>query len=537
MPVEESRWRNLAPASKGPASSEQVSEKDSDEAPSGNRKRRRQLVNSACTSCQRRKRQCNGERPRCGYCRARNLACEYTVPQGVSRSTFYVQRTRELESKVGDLERLITALQSGTDEAATSLLAQMRIGAQTQDLLRAAGLTEQSSPSQPSLDGYAAQPATNHIGNGVHDRDGDGDVAQIEEFLIPIFDRLGFTIIEAVPDDQDRTQSSRTGHGVAQRATTTFEVDDISRRPALTNSSMNAALQVSNPWRMAQVKRQFVEPVLMNSTRLENNFVMASPNLASNFGNMSFSSAVLSNHYPEAVQSQQMGNLFVQRWAMLTPTHEYTGDIPNAAPNSWGSIREESQEKMRNGATLEDICGVHPYMDALLDNESFMQSPKLSQWAAQSVYSIKRRAQPRMTEFASMYIFWLMMRWMIQPSPETFEAIPIWLRPTPTQLFIPHAQAWDFLVWPAFRSLLAERPDLGFVNLSWALDMSLSIAFNWPKSVEEGLCRSPITGQLDLSPDAKELFKDLTAWSVGPSFRQHVLNADAYVRIKYEDEE
>jgi len=62
MPNEETRWRNLAPASSKRLTSDgQVSDKDPDEGPSNNKKRR-QLVNSACTSCQRRKRQVSLDR-------------------------------------------------------------------------------------------------------------------------------------------------------------------------------------------------------------------------------------------------------------------------------------------------------------------------------------------------------------------------------------------------------------------------------------------------------------------------------------------
>jgi len=34
------------------------------------------------------------------------------------------------------------------------------------------------------------------------------------------------------------------------------------------------------------------------------------------------------------------------------------------------------------------------------------------------------------TCFASMYLFWYLIRWMISPSEETYKAMPEWLRPT-----------------------------------------------------------------------------------------------------------
>jgi len=430
------------------------------------------------------------------------------VPQGVSRSTFYVQRTRELENKVGELEKFISSLQSGTDEAATSILAQLRIGLPAQDILRGVESSEQlpssHSPPAGAESHLSLQPAHNS-----HGAQPPYSARRPEEFHFPIFDRSGWRSLEVVSDHHNTKALPEEG-----------ETDSLLNAPmkdpnrggvepssGSVDSAGRVSLQTSASRQLAQMQRRPGNSAYIDSTRFENNFITASPNLANNFGNLSFSNSVLSNHYPQNIQSQQVGNLFLQRWAMLTPTQEYASGMPNSTPNTWGSIREESQEALMNGAVLDDICGQHPYMKALLDNNSFMSSPKLSQWAAQSVYSIKRSSQPGMTEFVSMYTFWLVMRWMIQPSPQTFKAIPTWLRPTPTQLFTPHSLAWDFLVWPAFRSLLSERPDLGFVNLSWALEMSLTIAFNWPGTVEEGLCRNPLTGELDLSPDAKVVIK------------------------------
>jgi hypothetical protein len=34
------------------------------------------------------------------------------------------------------------------------------------------------------------------------------------------------------------------------------------------------------------------------------------------------------------------------------------------------------------------------------------------------------------TSFAYMYLLWYLMRWMISPSPETYELVPEWFRPT-----------------------------------------------------------------------------------------------------------
>lgn len=132
-----------------------------------------------------------------------------------------------------------------------------------------------------------------------------------------------------------------------------------------------------------------------------------------------------------------------------------------------------------------------------------------------------------------MYIFWVLIRWMISPSPETYNAIPEWLRPTPNQLFMPHINIVDFIVWPAFRELAAQIPAMQ-ERMEWLMDMSLGIQCDWSLTTGEALCKNEETGQTDLSEPARQAIRDLTNWSVGPSFRGYVSNADSYVRIRTE---
>ena len=132
-----------------------------------------------------------------------------------------------------------------------------------------------------------------------------------------------------------------------------------------------------------------------------------------------------------------------------------------------------------------------------------------------------------------MYLFWYLMRWMISPSPETYEAMPEWLRPTPNQLFMPHINIVDFTVWPAFRELVVQIPAMQ-ERMEWLMDMSLTIQCDWAFAAGEALYKHEDTGQIDLCPAAKRALHNLSNWSVGPSFRGYVSNADSYVRIRTE---
>jgi hypothetical protein len=132
-----------------------------------------------------------------------------------------------------------------------------------------------------------------------------------------------------------------------------------------------------------------------------------------------------------------------------------------------------------------------------------------------------------------MYLLWYLMRWMISPSPETYEAMPDWLRPTPNQLLMPHINIVDFVVWPAIRDLVVQIPAMQ-ERMEWLMDMSLNTQCDWSFATGEALSTHEETGQVDLCPAAKEALRTLSNWSVGPSFRGYVSNADSYVRIRTE---
>lgn len=132
---------------------------------------------------------------------------------------------------------------------------------------------------------------------------------------------------------------------------------------------------------------------------------------------------------------------------------------------------------------------------------------------------LSNKAGDNFTCFGSMYIFWWVMRWMIYPSPETYAAIPEWLRPTyvrrfhtvlipanliprPNQLFMPHINILDFIAWPAFREFAVQIPSMQ-QRMRWLMDMSLTVRCDWRSNGEEAIIRNRNTGLWDLCPSAK----------------------------------
>jgi hypothetical protein len=98
---------------------------------------------------------------------------------------------------------------------------------------------------------------------------------------------------------------------------------------------------------------------------------------------------------------------------------------------------------------------------------------------------------------------------------------------------MPHINIIDFIIWPAFRELVVQIPAMQ-ERMGWMMDLSLNLQCDWSFATSEALYTNEETGQVDLCDAARDAARDLGNWSVGPSFRGYVSNADSYVRIRTE---
>ncbi|EEU34276.1 uncharacterized protein NECHADRAFT_50387 [Fusarium vanettenii 77-13-4] len=227
-------------------------------------------------------------------------------------------------------------------------------------------------------------------------------------------------------------------------------------------------------------------------------FLRIHSNYGNSFGNLPLSSSIRANNYPPDVQDVQLRNFTVPIWAVTTLN---TLPDPGGLREAFTSVYNEATRLLQEGSDLERVVRAHPEIAALFDQEEFDKSSFLSRWAAQMVHSVKLKGYD-FTCFASMCIFWYLMRWMISPSPETYAAMPEWIRPTPNQLFIPHINMVDFAIWPAFRELVVQLPSMQ-EHMEWLIDLSNSIQCEWPYELDQALCKDEVTGGIDLVDLAK----------------------------------
>ncbi|CAN9297000.1 unnamed protein product [Alternaria alternata] len=152
------------------------------------------------------------------------------------------------------------------------------------------------------------------------------------------------------------------------------------------------------------------------------------------------------------------------------------GSISAALAN----VRNEISSSLEKGTPWNTLVGLHPNVAALFDENSFKKAPFLSQWAASMVHSVKKK---------------------------------------------------DFLVWPKLRDIAVQSTALQ-ENMDWMVEQTATVCCHWPHTIKEALHKDEVTAQQALTIAAKTHIFDLANWSVGPSLRAHLSNADMYVTIR-----
>lgn len=217
------------------------------------------------------------------------------------------------------------------------------------------------------------------------------------------------------------------------------------------------------------------------------------------FGNLPFSSGILANHYPPDIQQQQHENVFRPVWAILP-----LNTLPGAASvkESVAGVMREARLLIQSGQSVEQVAGTKCNIAAIFDPVQFESSSLLTKWTAQFIYSMQHKHHD-FVAYASMYLIWTLARWMIDPQPDTYEAIPDWLRPTMLQLWTPHVEVTDCVLWPGLRDQIIRHPQVLQKDWRWLEDICQSIDCEWFVDLDLALEVDLDTGESYLAEAAK----------------------------------
>ena len=122
----------------------------------------------------------------------------------------------------------------------------------------------------------------------------------------------------------------------------------------------------------------------------------------------------------------------------------------------------------------------------------------------------------------------IIMRWQIHPTQETYDRLPDWITPRASQLFTPHPAWVDHLPWPRMRDKLTRiYPTIHFDD--FFIPYTTTVSLNWPYDDRDVLMTMPNTEELALNPVFERHLMDLGNWTLGERFaRAHPQLADTF---------
>ena len=177
----------------------------------------------------------------------------------------------------------------------------------------------------------------------------------------------------------------------------------------------------------------------------------------------------------------------------------------------------EQRARAAEGISPQKLVGpAYPSVSSLLNPERSKYSHPLSK-----VFTDILRTFPDLCtlpeQVAVLYIMFLVMRWNISLTQETYDRLPDWMTPRATQLFSPHPAWIDNLPWPRMRDRMVQvYPQVHFDN--FFIPYTTTLSLNWPYEASDCLLKVPGSEELSINPIFEQHLRDLNNWSLGPAF-------------------
>ncbi|KAF5021211.1 hypothetical protein F66182_6750 [Fusarium sp. NRRL 66182] len=289
-----------------------------------------------------------------------------------------------------------------------------------------------------------------------------------------------------------------------------------------------------------QAKSKFIETLFdrgewLDGTTFDANGISvdlgsgANSHFSYHFGNLPFSSGIKANHYPTVAQQGQLQNYHAKHnWAMMTANDGHGVD---SVTKAWADTLEQARQLVAEGVNPDDLTGAFPSVAALFDRTEYETAPMIGKWAVRFIYSA-RRQDYSFTSMAAVWVVWVVMRWQINPTPETYADMPEWIRPTELQVFVPHIDMLDCISWPYFRDYYIQHPERQHGDLQWLAACTSGVQVHWRGTIEDALCIDQATKRRRFTAEAEGAIRDLRNWSLAPSYRAFLPGIDGNIPIR-----
>ncbi|KAL0264662.1 hypothetical protein SLS55_000613 [Diplodia seriata] len=371
-------------------------------------KRQKSMTVIACNSCKRRKSKCNGVRPACDRCLRLNEECHYELDSNISRQDGLKRRLREVTAKSESLEALVSQLRSASDLEAADLIRQLRQGADAHELVE-----RTSAPSRSRLSSVAEED--NHQSYPSPPVEDPGS-------KMPLLSVTGADWRRAALSRTSDSQDDDKEHSVGSTRSSTPWGDSSSPLPRLQQAS--ASSESDLPPLIPRHKRRRLGPLAVSRGYVEA------------FGNMSTSSSIMAGHYPVEIQKHQVSNFQIPVH-FLQPCWELDDAPFSRVVQDYRNLARMHYARQ----PMPELCRIDVTYFFVERTAAADDVPSISTWASEMNKSFED--VDVFVRLACLYFQTQLMRWMINPTAETYAKMPDLIKPTPMQMMVPHISPLD----------------------------------------------------------------------------------------------
>ncbi|KAH8677434.1 hypothetical protein BX600DRAFT_430782 [Xylariales sp. PMI_506] len=229
---------------------------------------------------------------------------------------------------------------------------------------------------------------------------------------------------------------------------------------------------------------------------------------------------------------------------------DYSIPIKNCAPtcpldNLLLDFLHERRQRAAEGVPTQEIVGPrYPSVSSLLNPAQSQYSHPLSK-----VFTDILATFPGICTLpervAVLYAMFLLMRWQISPTRETFERLPEWLRPTPMQTTRSHSAWLDSCPFPRMRDKMILMNNLmvgpeghGTVPFeNFFIPFTTTLSVNWPYEATDVLLESPDGNELLINPVFERHMRRLENWTLGDAFHAAFPSLEGTYNLKKGDKD
>lgn len=235
------------------------------------------------------------------------------------------------------------------------------------------------------------------------------------------------------------------------------------------------------------------------------------PGSSRGFGNLPFSSAVTANHFLPSYQNAQLRVFRQPEWQIL-PCWTFDDSALGRIYTSFQYLPSRPPSRTlhtQDGFSLINVSFL--FKDATPEGPSNPDA-----WASQVERTFTGQVSTTIL-LAGAYLLAVLMRWLTDPTPENYEALPLVIRPTTGQRLLPHPSSIDLVATVPMRDALLEHMREFLPSF-----IAAGVSVNWPRAVNDALIgvRHSSTDEFDeheyfVSPEFAAHISDQRNWSFG----------------------